>query len=157
MGRPSTFTSEIETGILRDIDAGKTLKEASTNNNMKPSTLAMRLSRGRGKTKGADYEFALKFDKALIASTEKWEKRFKRGDKEIRVQYDKDGNEIGRTEIIKKRSSDAWKWLARRVPEKYGDLVYDTEAFLNMAEEKWGSRWAWILRKVINAAESKGK
>ena len=155
MGRPSTFTPEIETGILRDIEAGKTLKEAATNNNIKPSTLAMRLSRGRGKTKGDDYEFALKFDKALIASTEKWEKRFKRGDKEIRVQYDKDGNETGRTKIVKKRSSDAWRWLARRAPEKYGDLVFDTEAFLKAFEEQYGARWAWILRKVINAAESK--
>ena len=157
MGRPSTFTPEIETGILCDIEAGKTLKEAATNNNIKPSTLAMRLSRGRAKTKGDDYEFALKFDKALIASTEKWEKRFKRGDKEIRIQYDKDGNETGRTKIVRKRSSDAWRWLARRVPEKYGDLVFDTEAFLKAFEEKYGARWAWILRKVINAAESKGK
>ena len=51
----------------------------------------------------------------------------------------------------------AWRWLARRVPEKYGDLVFDTEAFLKAFEEKYGARWAWILRKVINAAESKGK
>lgn len=154
MGRPSTFTSEIETGILCDIEAGKTLKEAAINNNIKPSTLAMRLSRGRGKTKGDDYEFALKFDKALIASTEKWEERFKRGDIEVRVQYDADGNEKGRVEVTKEKSSDAWRWLERRVPEKYGEMAYDIEAFLKMFEDKYGSRWVGILRKVIAAAEA---
>lgn len=156
-GRPSTFTSKIEAGILSDIEDGKTLKEAAINNGIKPSTLAMRLKRGRAKTKGPDYEFAFKFDRAVIAATEKWEERFKRGDKEIRIEYDAAGDEIKRTEIVKERSSDAWKWLARRVPEKYGDLVYDTEAFLKMAEEKWGPRWAWIFRKVLNAAESSRK
>ena len=159
MARPSVFTPEIEDGILRDIEAGKTGKEAALNNNIKPSALSTRLSRARNektkpKPKPAEAEFALKFDQAIIAATEVWEKRFKRGDTETRIQYDAQGNEKGRTKTKKKNASDAWKWLQRRAPEKYGDIAYDTEAFLTMFEDKHGPRWTGIIRKVIAAAEA---
>ena len=91
MARPSVFTPENEDGILRDIEADKTIKEAALNNNIKPSALSTRLSRARNektKTNPADAEFVLKFDQAVIAATEVWEERFKRGDTEVRIQYD---------------------------------------------------------------------
>ena len=153
MPRPSAFTPEIEKGILKDIASGKSTKEAAVRNGIKYATLGNRVSRGRKAASGADAEFAAKFDKAIAEAVHVWEERFKQGDKETRIQYGRNEQIISKTEIFKEKAADAWRWLQRRAPEKYGPIEYDAEAFIALFESEHGSVWAYLLRKVVNAAE----
>lgn len=153
MARPSAFTPEIEEAILKDIADGKSTKEAAVRNGIKYATLGNRVSRGRKATGGKDAEFAREFDKAIADSVQGWEERFKEGDKETRKEYDKNNKLIRKTEITREKAADAWRWLQRRAPEKYGPIEYDSEAFIAIFENEHGSVWAYLLRKVINAAE----
>jgi len=153
MARPSVFNDEIDDKILADIASGKTTKETALRHGIKPITLAQRVLRGRKATRGKDFAFAQRFDAAEAEAAAIWEERVKDGDIETRTKYDKDGNEVERIEIARQKAADAWRWLERRMPEKYGPLEYDVEAFLKIFERDYGTQWAYLLQKVIDAAK----